>query len=83
MALFCIFLSKHDQDNWPHFLSTIWTVSRAYSRSKNIHAIFQKEGKNLLKKGKIFENLGKNVQNSKIFWKRAGDYVQLSQAINC
>ena len=32
----------------------------------------------MLKKGKIFENLGKNVQNLKIFWKRAGDYAQLS-----
>ena len=27
----------------------------------------------MLKKGKIFENLGKNVQNLKIFQKRAGD----------
>ena len=24
----------------------------------------------MLKKGKIFENLGKNVQNFEIFWKR-------------
>ena len=29
-------------------------------------------------KGKIFENLGKNVQNLKIFWKRAGDCMLLS-----
>ena len=32
------------------------------------------------KKNKMFENLGKNVQNLKIFWKRAGDCVQLSHA---
>ena len=35
------------------------------------------------KKDKIFEDLGKNVQNLKIFWKRAGDCVQLLHAINC
>ena len=37
--------------------------------------IFQKKGKEMLKKRKIFENFGKNVQNLKIFWKRAGDCV--------
>ena len=36
-------------------------------------AIFQKKGKEMLKKGKIFENLGKNKQNLKIFLKRVGD----------
>ena len=36
-------------------------------------AILQKKGEEILKKGKIFENLGKNVQNFKILWKRAGD----------
>ena len=35
--------------------------------SKGMHAIFQKKGKKMLKKGTIFENLGKNVQNLKIF----------------
>ena len=44
--------------------------------SKGMHAIFQK-------KGKIFEYLGKNVQNLKIFGKRAGDCMQLLHAINC
>ena len=39
--------------------------------SKGMHGIFQK-------KGKIFENLGKNVQNLKIFLKKAASYVQLS-----
>ena len=34
-------------------------------------AIFQKQGKKRAKKGKIFENLGKNVYNLKIFLKRA------------
>ena len=33
--------------------------------------------------GKIFENLGKNLQNLKMFWKRAGDYMQLLHAISC
>ena len=35
-----------------------------------MHAIFQKKGKKKLKmltKGKIFEHLGKNVKNFKIF----------------
>ena len=35
------------------------------------------------KKGKIFEYLGKNVQNLKIFLKRASDCMQLLHAINC
>ena len=40
-----------------------------------MYAIFQKKGKKNVKKwtkmGKIFENLGKNVQNLKILWKSA------------
>ena len=37
--------------------------------SKGMHVIFQKKGQKVQKnvKGKIFENLGKNVQNLKIF----------------
>ena len=38
--------------------------------SKGMGAIFQKKGKEMLKTGEIFENLGKNVQNLRIFWKR-------------
>ena len=34
--------------------------------SKGIGALFQKKGKEMLKKGEIFENLGKNRQNLKI-----------------
>ena len=34
-------------------------------------AIFQKRGKEMLKESKTFENLGKNVQNSKILEKGA------------
>ena len=30
-------------------------------------AIFKKKGNEMFKKGKIFENLGKNVQHLKIF----------------
>ena len=45
---------------------------------------FSEKGEKMLKrakKGKIFENLGKNVENLKIFCKRTG--VLLSNAINC
>ena len=35
----------------------------------------------MLKKGKILENLGKTVQNLKIFWRRGGNYMQLSHAV--
>ena len=35
--------------------------------SKGMPAIFQKKGKKRVKKSKIYETLGKNVQNSKIF----------------
>ena len=47
-----------------------------------MRAIFQKKGKKGSKKGIIFENLGKNVQNLKIFWKRAASFVRLSHAWN-
>ena len=45
-------------------------ISGPILESQGMHAIFQKNGEKggeMLKKGKIFENLGKNVQNSKIF----------------
>ena len=35
--------------------------------SKGMGVIFQKKGKEILKNSKIFENLGQNVQNLKIF----------------
>ena len=38
--------------------------------SKGTGAIFQKKGKGMLTKGKLFESLGKNEQNLKIFWKK-------------
>ena len=45
----------------------IWVldvVGRAYSRKKGYACEFSEKGQ---KKGKIFENLAKNVQNVKIF----------------
>ena len=65
---------------------TLTLISILYTRpileSKGMHAIFQKKCKKRqkkyiflkTKKGKIFKNLGKKVQNL-IFWKRAGDCV--------
>ena len=44
--------------------------------SKGMSAIFQKKGKKMLKRGKIFENFGKNVPNLNIFCKKAGDCVR-------
>ena len=44
--------------------------------SKGKGTIFQKKGKEMLSEGKMFENLGSNVQNLKIFWKKAGDCMQ-------
>ena len=38
--------------------------------SKGMGVIFQKKGKKMLKRGEIFENLIKNVQNLKYFEKR-------------
>ena len=35
--------------------------------SKGVCVIFQKKGQKKGKKGKVFENLGKNVQNLKMF----------------
>ena len=36
----------------------------------------------MFKRAKIWK-LGKNVQDLKIFWKKAGDCVRLLHAINC
>ena len=44
-----------------------YALSGPILESKGLHAIFQKKGKKRAKKGKIFENLGKTVQNLKIF----------------
>ena len=53
-----------------------WNKSESILKCKGIDTIFQK-------KGKIFENLCKNVLNLKIFWKRAGDCMRLLKTINC
>ena len=50
--------------------------------SKGMRAIFQKKGKKSAKKGKIFENFSENVENFKIFWKRALSSVRLLHAWN-
>ena len=57
-------------------------ISGSILESKSMHAIFRKRAKKRVKKSKIFENLGKNVQNLEIFWKRAASCVQLSHAWN-
>ena len=46
---------------------------------KNGMQFFRKRAKKR-QNSKIFENLGKNVQNLKIFCKRAASYVQLLRA---
>ena len=57
--------------------------------SKGMRVIFQKKGKKeqkMLKRAKKEQNVWKfeqTFQNLQIFWKRAGDFVRLSQAINC
>ena len=51
--------------------------------SKGMRAVFQKKGKKMFKMGKIFENLGENIQNLKTFWKVASVCVRLSHVINC
>ena len=46
---------------------TYFHYSEPILESKGMRAIFQKKGKKFFKKDKIFKNLGKNVQNFKIF----------------
>ena len=41
-----------------------------------MRVILQKKGKEMFKKGKMFEILGKNVQNLEVFWKKGADCVQ-------
>ena len=59
------------------------SVSGLILENKDMLTIFEKKGKRKgkrmlkrAKKGKIFEKLGKNVQNLKIFWKRACNCVR-------
>ena len=40
-------------------------LSEPILENKDIRAIFQKKGKKIVKKDKVFESLGKNVQNVK------------------
>ena len=56
-------------------------ITGSILESKGMCGIFQKKGQK--KKGEILENVGKNVQNMKIFWKKARDCVRLLNAINC
>ena len=78
-----IFLSKHDLDKWPHFFIYYFnSIQGLFYKVRSCMWFFRKRGKNF-KKGNLFENLGKNVQNLKIFWKKADDCVQLSHAIIC
>ena len=44
-------------------------IKRAKKRAKNVKNV---------KKGKMFENLGKHVQNLKIFWRRTDNHMQLN-----
>ena len=55
------------------------SISGSILESKDMCAVFQKKGQ---KKGKMFENLDKNIQNLKIFWKRAASYMHLLHAWN-
>ena len=45
--------------------------------SKGVHVIFQKKGRKMAKKSKLFENFSKNVQNLKFFEKRQLEYALL------
>ena len=58
-------------------------LPKAYSRKWGHVYDFPEKGKEKIKKGKIFANMGENVQHLKIFWKRGGDCVRLLHAINC
>ena len=63
----------------PKFCKLVFVPAGPIPESKGMRAIFQK-------KGKIFKNLGKNVQNLKIFEKRqphACDYHMYETATIC
>ena len=50
----------------PFFYLLFELYPRPILQSKVMHVIFRKKGENV-KKGNLSENLGKNVQNLKIF----------------
>ena len=63
---------------WVMEILTFLILSRSILESKGCVRLFRKSAK----KVKIFEHLGKNVQNLKIFWKRTASCVRLSHAWN-
>ena len=75
------FLTKSQFDIWLFFklkhavILLLSYITGPILESKSMRAIFQK-------KGKIFEDLGKNVQILKIIWKRAASCVRLWHAWN-
>ena len=75
-----------EMPKWCYEIILVWVMlalQGSILESKGMHVIFQKKGKKMSKKGKIFKNLGKNIQNLTMFWKRAGDCVRLLHALNC
>ena len=68
---YSLLFQKYVSPTYRYYLST-FNIPRSFLESKCMLAIFQKKGKKKKKKegGKgilIYENLGKNVQNLKIF----------------
>ena len=55
---------------------------RSVQLYSSMGVLFQKKGKVVLKR-KIYENLGKHLQNLNIFWKNARDCVRQSNVRNC
>ena len=60
-------------------LSFIYQAGTILER-KGMDVIFFRKRAKKAKKGKIFENLGKNLQNFKIFLKRVASCMRLSHA---
>ena len=84
-------MTKFGGNDWavtplfPYLLNKVNDLSlpEAILESTAIHAIFQKKAKNVKKMGKIFKNMGKNIQNLKIILKKARECMRLSHTINC
>ena len=77
----CIVNCLVSKENTDYTILTKHSLS-AYFRKKGHARNFSEKEQIKDKKGKIFENLSKNIQNLKIFWKRAASCVQLSHVWN-
>ena len=78
----CVIPTNKKGSNFRDVFRTLSNICDHGLFQKECDAIFVRFLRKNAKKGKIFENVGKNVKNLKIFLKRAASCVRLSHTWN-